>query len=232
MKPLIALTVNEEEETASINHAYARCVVQAGGIPLYVPFGLGEEELRSVCGATAGLLLTGGPDLDPVHYGEEPQPGLGRVTPERDRTEMLLVQTYVVAEKPIFAICRGEQLLNVALGGTLHQDLHTLQGLQQHSQKAPRSHLSHSIAIEPGSRLAGIAGSVTCRVNSFHHQAVKQAAPGMRVTARSADGVIEAIESEDSRFILGVQWHPEHTAATDEVSRRLFEAFVQACKEG
>lgn len=230
MKPIIAVTANYEEDGLQLKHAYCDSIRKAGGIPLVVPFGLDEADVAEVCGAADGLLLTGGPDVDPAYYGEEPQPELGKVTPERDRLELMLAGEFAKQGKPIFAICRGEQLLNVAMGGTLHQDIQAWRRSLQHSQKAPRGHLSHSVRAAEGSRVRAIAGTDTFKVNSFHHQAVKDPAPGLRVTAVSEDGVIEAIESADDRFVVGVQWHPEDTAGSDDVSRKLFEAFVDACR--
>ncbi|RKN75980.1 gamma-glutamyl-gamma-aminobutyrate hydrolase family protein [Paenibacillus ginsengarvi] len=230
MKPIIAITASYEEDYAGLKHRYASWVLKAGGIPVVVPFGLGEEEVRELCGITHGLLLSGGSDIDPAHYGEEPLPELGRVTPERDRLELLLVREFAAKDKPIFAICRGHQVLNVALGGSLYQDIHSQCGGLQHNQKAPRSYATHRIRAEENSIVSRIAGASEFRVNSFHHQAVKDAAPGLRITARSEDGIVEAIESENHRFVLGVQWHPEDTAEVDEVSRNLFVKFVAACR--
>lgn len=230
MKPIIAVSANFEEDYAGVKHAYTDRILKAGGVPVIVPFGLGDEEARQLCEVTHGLLLTGGPDIDPGYYGEEPLPELGRITPERDRLEVMLIREYAARNKPIFAICRGEQVLNVALGGTLYQDIYSQCRTLQHSQKAPRSHLSHRVRAEEASIVGRIAGTREFKVNSFHHQAVKDAAPGMRITARSEDGVVEAIESDTHRFVVGVQWHPEDTAGVDDVSRKLFEAFVEACR--
>lgn len=230
MKPIIAVSANYEDDNACLKHAYTDWVIKAGGLPLIVPFGLGEDDVRQLCGAANGLLLTGGPDIDPSYYDEEPLPKLGCITPERDRLEVLLVREFAAMGKPIFAVCRGEQVLNVALGGSLYQDIYSQCEVLQHSQKAPKSHLSHRVDVTEGSLVHRIAGSVSFRVNSFHHQAVKAPAPGLRVTAKSTDGIVEAIEGTDHPFLLGVQWHPEETAGTDERSRKLFEAFVEACK--
>ncbi|MDF2660087.1 MAG: gamma-glutamyl-gamma-aminobutyrate hydrolase [Paenibacillus sp.] len=231
LKPIIAVTASCDENTAVLKYAYSDWIIRAGGIPVIVPFGLGEAEVRRLCGKTDGLMLTGGADIDPSYYGEEPLKELGRITPERDRLEVLLIREYASAGKPIFAICRGEQVLNVALGGSLYQDIYSQCKTIQHSQKAPTSHLSHAVTADEGSLVARIAGTTSFKVNSFHHQAVKQPAPGMRITARAGDGTVEAIESESGdRFVLGVQWHPEETAGTDDISRKLFEAFVEACR--
>ena len=231
MKPIIAITPNLDEELATLKHAYADCVIKAGGIPVIIPFGLSENDIAQLAGLADGLLLSGGADVDPSCFGESPHRELGRVTPERDRVEFGLTREFVKRDKPILAICRGIQVLNAALGGSLYQDIASqCPGSHQHTQKAPRSHLSHLVAAEEGSLLHRIAGTGEFKVNSFHHQSVKRPAPGLRITAKSADGIVEALEGESHSFTLGVQWHPEDTAAADDVSRSLFEAFVAACR--
>lgn len=230
LEPVIAITPNVEEDHINLKHKYSDSVAHAGGIPLVVPHKLGRESAQRICKLADGLLLTGGADVDPSCFGEQPIPGLGRVTPSRDALELLLIEAFMAAGKPVFAICRGIQILNVALGGSLYQDIATQCRPLQHSQLAPRSHLSHIVNVTGGSLLHRIAGAVSFKTNSFHHQAVKLPAPGMRITATSEDGIIEAIEHETHPFVLGVQWHPEDTAASDDVSRLLFEAFVGACR--
>lgn len=229
MKPIIGVTASHEEEHVLLKHEYADWILKAGGIPLVVPFTDDPSDIERICGTIDGLLLTGGADVDPDHYGEEPLPSLGRVTPERDRMELALTRRTAVSDKPVFAICRGVQVLNVAMGGTLYQDIDSLGNRLQHSQKAPRSHLSHRVKVTEGTLLHRIAGAAEFRVNSFHHQAVRTPAPGFRIAAVASDGIVEAIESESHSFVLGVQWHPEHTAAVDPISRKLFFAFVEAC---
>ncbi|WP_409340788.1 gamma-glutamyl-gamma-aminobutyrate hydrolase family protein [Paenibacillus sp. MBLB4367] len=231
MKPIIAITPNYEDELATLKHAYADQIRKAGGIPVIVPFGLSEEDIAALSETANGLLLSGGADVDPGYFGERPHRELGRVTPERDRVEIILAREFVKREKAIFAICRGIQVLNVALGGSLYQDIATqCPNTHQHTQRAPRCHLSHNVKAVEGSLLHKIAGVSAFKVNSFHHQAVKEPAPGLRVTASSDDGIVEAVEGEKHPFLLGVQWHPEDTAGTDEVSRKLFEAFVEASR--
>jgi putative glutamine amidotransferase len=180
-----------------------------------------------------GLVLSGGSDVDPHYFGEEPHPKIGNITPERDKTEFLLTKAMLKRNKPILAICRGIQILNVAAGGKLYQDIASqYEGeLIQHSQKAPRSYLAHSVQVTPGSLLAKSAGSESFRVNTFHHQAVSTVAPGFEVTAVASDGIIEGIESADYHFALGVQWHPESSYDEDIISRNIFAAFIKACKE-
>jgi putative glutamine amidotransferase len=230
MKPVIGVTASWEEEQMVLKHEYADWILKAGGIPLIVPCVDDPADIRRIGGAIDGLLLTGGADVDPAYYGEEPLPALGRVTPPRDRMELALTRHMLSLDKPVFAICRGLQVLNVAMGGSLHQDVTALGQVLQHSQKAPRSHLSHAVSAAEGSLLARIAGAAQWKVNSFHHQAVKTPAPGFRISAVTSDGVVEAIESEQHTFALGVQWHPEDTAAVDPISRKLFIAFVEACR--
>lgn len=231
MKPFIGVTAMAEDNLTVLKHDYANSILQSGGIPLTIPFKCSDTDIGQILKAMDGLLLTGGPDVDPDYYGEEPLPALDKISPERDRLEIALTVQAIQQNKPIFAICRGMQVLNVAMGGSLYQDIHTQHGspLLQHRQKAPRDHLSHQVSVVEQSLLHRIAGRARFKVNSFHHQAVKKAAPGFQVAATASDGIIEAIESSEHLFVLGVQWHPEDTAAVDTVSRRLFDRFVEVC---
>ncbi|SDC24000.1 gamma-glutamyl-gamma-aminobutyrate hydrolase family protein [Shouchella lonarensis] len=181
-----------------------------------------------------GVLLTGGGDIDPSLFGEDPHPSLGEITPVRDLFEVAVVQACLEQKKPLLAICRGAQILAIAAGGDMYQDLPVqFEGtLIQHAQRAPRSHRSHLIHIKKGSLLADIAQSTHEKVNSFHHQAVRRVPSNFRAVAWSRDGVIEAIEHKKSPFMIGVQWHPENLLATnDTFSKRLFDAFIQACEQ-
>ncbi|WJH37234.1 gamma-glutamyl-gamma-aminobutyrate hydrolase family protein [Paenibacillus sp. CC-CFT747] len=175
-------------------------------------------------------MLSGGTDLDPAYFGEEPHPKLGEVVPDRDRAELLLLDAYLQARKPVLGICRGCQVMNAALGGTLLQDIPSqCPDALQHTQKAPRSHGSHLVRIREGSRLHGILGALEIRVNSFHHQAVRRAAPGLTVTAHALDGIVEAVERPGPPFFVGVQWHPEDMAGGDRYAAALFQSLVEAC---
>jgi putative glutamine amidotransferase len=178
-----------------------------------------------------GLLLTGGGDVDPFYFGEEPHPALGEVDPERDRRELELVLLAHRRDLPVLAICRGCQVLNVALGGTLYQDIESqLSGIDQHWQQGGRSRSSHSVAVQNGSLLARCFPQLTGRVNSFHHQAIRELAPALKATARSLDGIIEGVEDPVKSFVLGVQWHPEDMLAEDG-ARILFGLFAEAVRE-
>ncbi|GAB7386891.1 gamma-glutamyl-gamma-aminobutyrate hydrolase family protein [Bacillaceae bacterium] len=230
MKALIGVTAGLEGEKISLHGNNTESLLRAGALPFIIPYTTDETVVEEICERVDGLLLTGGEDIDPAWFGEEPCPGLGTVTPQRDWLEIHLVRACLRREKPIFAICRGCQILNVACGGTMYQDLFSQRSdLLQHMQRSPRSHLTHAVKVTEGSLLQQITGVSEFKVNSFHHQAIKRPAPGFRIAAMARDGVVEAVESPRHSFVLGVQWHPENTAQTDAISRRLFRAFVDAC---
>ncbi len=216
-----------------LNNAYVQSILDAGGTPVLLP--LGEEaDTGSLAEKLDGLLLSGGFDVDPHFYGEEPHQNLGEISPGRDPYELSLVRSFLQADKPVLGICRGHQVLNVAQGGTLYQDIYDqIDGtVLQHAQRARREHLSHKVSFTKGSMLADIFGSETIRVNSFHHQGVKAPGDTLEVTGTAEDGVIEAIESKEHMFVIGVQWHPENSAcAGDDYSKKLFQAFVGACRK-
>lgn len=230
--PIIAITCErfEEGRVEGAPVAYAAAVAAAGGTPVLLPV-QDMERLHPLIEHIHGLLLPGGYDLDPLFFGQEPRPGLGRVTPERDAFELALVQIFTSLGRPILGICRGLQLLAVARGGSLHQDIASeRRGALKHRQEAPRWWGSHGVRLVPGTRLAAILGVEALRVNSFHHQAVEEPLPApLVVGARAPDGVVEAFEDPSHPFFLAVQWHPEEMAERDPWSRRLFEAFVAAC---
>ena len=209
---------------------YADCVVHAGGVPVLLP-NVPPRAAAALLAGLDGLILAGGWDIDPATYGREPEAKLGLVEQERDRLEVALVRAAYEAGMPIFAICRGVQMLNVARGGTLMQHIPaSVANALRHEQKdvAPDA-LSHHVDIVAGTRLHELARATRARVNSFHHQAVDVVADGFVVSARAPDGVIEGIEDPGQPFCLGVQWHPER-APRDPLSRVLFEHFVQAAR--
>ncbi len=216
-RPVIGITANYEDGTAKLAAAYYQSVLRAGGLPLLLPpFRLGSETdagvLAEALDSLDGLLLSGGGDINPLLLGEEPVPALHAVCPERDDLELLLVRLAADRQVPILGICRGIQVLTAALGGTLYQDIYTQRpadGAVKHSQDMPRDCASHTVRILPGTMLHDICQTDTLAVNSFHHQAVKEPAPGMRVCAIAPDGVVEAVESMEFKSVLGVQWHPE-----------------------
>ncbi len=214
----------------TLNRAYVWAVEQAGGVPIILPVTREPDVIARYLGIVDGLLLSGGVDVDPACYGQPAHPHLGVVDHDRDATELPLITAALDADMPIFAICRGIQTLNVALGGTLYQDLPSERpsdiGHAQNERKIPRDVCTHSVTIEPHTRLGEIIGASEMGCNSFHHQALRDVAAPLVVTGLAPDGVIEAVESPRHRYVVGVQFHPEETARTDERSRRLFEAFV------
>ena len=184
---------------------------------------------RTLVGVVQGVLLTGGSDVSPSYYGQEPQPELGDVDPERDAFELGILTLADAADLPVLCICRGMQLLNVHRGGTLVQ--HLPQSERHRRGDTPKSQAVHAVRIEPVSKLAELWGASEVQVNSRHHQAVDRVGAGLVVSARDAeDGVIEAIEDPSHRFLVGVQWHPEDQAPQDEVQRRLFMEFANHLK--
>jgi putative glutamine amidotransferase len=216
------------------NGNYPASLAASGALPVVIPLGLPEEALADIFAQLDGLCLSGGVDVAPAEYGEEPHPALGKVDAPRDRTELTLARWALAADLPILGICRGIQMLNVAAGGNLYQDLTAqLPGSLLHNYKVaetPWERPTHGVRLAAGSRLAGILDAGGLMVNSFHHQAVKRPADGFDAVAWAEDGVVEAIEAPGRRFALGVQWHPEGMFQTDPLARKLFAAFVEAVR--
>lgn len=212
------------------NAAYPRAVEAAGGVPMLLPYLGSHAKIRELLDALDGVVLSGGTDMDPALYGEEMHPAIESVVPERDAFEVSLIRAFLDLDRPILGICRGMQSLNVALGGSLYADLAAcLPSARNHRDGTPLRETVHPVEIEPTSRLARLAGITHAEVNSWHHQAVKAVGSGLHACAYASDGVVEAIESRDHRFVIGVQWHPEHLWERQTTSRRLFEALVAAC---
>lgn len=220
----------ESEQKHLLHEEYVRAVASEGAVPVLLP-SVAPELAEYYYNMVDGVLFSGGDDIDPSYFGEEPVAALGEITPKRDGFELKLAQLCLQGKNPVFGICRGIQLLNVALGGTLHQDIGHLSGLM-HNQKAPRTHTVHQVDVAAGSRLHKILGATSIRVNSYHHQALNQPAKPLVVTAHSRDGLIEAVEADqEDVFCLAVQWHPECTYPVDAFSRKLFAAFVEEVKK-
>lgn len=211
-----------------VNHDYVSAVEKAGGIPLILPITESIDTVVSALGLIDGLLISGGYDIHPSFYGEEPERRLGYTDQHIDRVQLACVRSAVKARRPVLGICRGLQVMNIALGGSLHQDTSIVsEGILQHMQDAHRWESAHTVRISANSRLSRIFGE-SCRVNSFHHQYIKDLGPGLIQTATAPDGVIEALESEDEEyFFIGVQWHPEMMLAGDDVMLPLFSAFTR-----
>ena len=226
----VTCVYDEELGILQLGQDYIRAVEKAGGIP--VPVVTRDEEiLAGMFGLIGALVLSGGGDLDPGTFNEEPVPGIGRISPKRDFVELRLAGWALSRHLPVLGICRGIQVLNVAAGGTIYQDLGAgKSGLLEHVQKAPRAHPFHSVDIMNDTLLWHSLGCCPrIKVNSFHHQAVKKPGRGAVISALSPDGVIEALEFPRHPFALGVQWHPENLAADGQTGgQELFDALLQA----
>jgi len=234
-RPVIGITAYQYRDTMGyytrVFANYSRSVSEAGGLPFILPpltdLALAGEYLDRI----DGLLLTGGDDICPLHYGEQPLPEVQRMNPERDAWELALAGGALDRDMALFGICRGHQLINVACGGSLHQHVngqgvtdrgHMLLGTEMH-------HLTHTVLIGEGTLLSECFAEKKILVNSFHNQAVKETGKGLTVTARSEDGLAEALEMPGKRYVLGVQWHPEALTEKHPPFRKLFEKFVSAC---
>ena len=209
-RPVIGITGNYNQETCTLAEGYYQSVLKAGGIPFIIPPFYETDRLGELLDRLDGIIFSGGGDINPLLLGEEPIKELHSITPERDLQELLLARLAYDRQIPMLGICKGIQIINAALGGTNYQDIHTqMEGIRiKHSQDQDRRYPSHQVSITDGSILAKLFGTELA-VNSFHHQACKTAAPCLNVTAISTDGVIEAVESNEFKSILGVQWHPE-----------------------
>jgi len=227
-----SVTVDKYPERAYVNAAYLTAVQQAGGVPVLLTPQL-DRGARELFDQLDGLMLTGGGDIDPARFGEAPHPSVAEVSGARDTLELELTERAVRQELPLLAICRGIQVLNVALGGTLYQDIPSDPGSPiDHSQKERRDRPTHAVKVlGEGTRLGRILGTLELEVNSFHHQAVKRLGRGLREIAWASDGIIEGVELPGADgFVVGVQWHPEDLVEHDPVARSLFAAFVDAAK--
>lgn len=234
-KPVVGVIADRSREHSGVfvPDSYMEALEAAGALPVALPFARDPADIGWLAAQYDGYLLTGGADVDPRRYGEPVLTHCGGLQPARDGFELALVPLIVAAGKPLLAICRGGQALNVAMGGSLYQDIDALYPRAlplQHNQKAAQHCATHALALQPGSLLARILGPEPLWVNSFHHQAVHRLAPGFAATAYAEDAVIEAIERPGDRFTLGVQWHPELMASADPKAAALFGAFAAACR--
>ena len=239
-KPKIGLTMRLELETRRfyLGRDYSEAIEAAGGLPVHIPLIPNSEFIESVVAGLDGVLLPGcDSDIDPAYYGEDPHPKLGRVVPEKDETDLLVLAEVEKLNLPLLAICYGIQALNVSRGGSLIQDIEAqIENCIKHRQGEPVARNSHSIRIETDSLLFEMAGpgkaDKNVKVNSHHHQAIRKVGNDLRMIARANDGVIEGIQDvRADRFVLGVQWHPELSWRTDSLSRAIFEVFVSRCAE-
>ncbi len=244
VRPVIGVTTTNLKALSGIpdgvpaswvmSHRFVLAPALAGGLPWMVPLVEDDATLRAIYERLDGVMIPGGADVDPATYHEARHDRCENSDPPRDRVELRLIRWAMEDGKPVLGICRGIQLLNLARGGTLWQDLAAqCPGASKHDyfpdQGYERDRLVHDVAIEPDSLLADVVGTTSLRVNSMHHQAVSRIGEGLRVTARSVDDdVVEGLEAPDHPFMLGVQWHPEALADRDPVMRALFRRFIEA----
>lgn len=225
--PVVGISGTKDGSTHQIGDTYVASVRNAGGIALIIPLTTDDDQIAAIVETIDALVMTGGEDFDPLKwYGEEPLPGLGSIFPERDEFDVKLVRAAVAKGIPVLGICRGEQLINIAFGGTLYQDIpsQVSNNFVKHRQgPTPSRYATHTAFIEKGSFLENCLGR-KCAVNSFHHQAVKDVAPGFKVIAKSADGIVEGIErveklkgyEDGGAIIIGTQFHPEAFAQSGQ----------------
>jgi putative glutamine amidotransferase len=235
-KPLIGLTTscirNPNGRLAfGTNEPYAISISNAGGLPLLIPLNFSDEDLDLILPRLDGILFTGGYDIDPRRYGNPSHPRVEGIDAERDRLETHLVHAAVQSHKPFLGICRGCQIINVALGGSLYEHIpeQFSARLQHDNHDHPRDYLAHQVRIIPGSCLAQILLDETVEVNSLHHQGIRQLAERLQASAHASDGLVEAFELPSFTFGLAVQWHPEELQEHESM-RNLFRQFVYACQ--
>lgn len=217
-------------ERAYVNNDYIESVVRAGGIPYIIPLVENEEVIKEQAKFIDGLIMSGGQDVNPILFNEEPCKELGEILPKRDKFDICLIKEVANLKKPILGICRGEQIMNVAFGGSLFQDLKFSEGSYiKHNQKKLPNFATHSVKIIEGSKLYEILGGETL-INSFHHLSVKEVAPGFKIVGYAKDGIVEAIEKDGENFIVGVQWHPEMLSKDYENMAKIFEVLVEKAK--
>jgi putative glutamine amidotransferase len=238
MPPLVILTATTESlrgrSRVRVNEAYTNALASVGLVPLILP-PVATSMATAALDGVAGLVLTGGEDVGAEHFGQTSHPAMGTTHAGRDEYELALALSALERRLPTLAICRGAQVMNVALGGTLLQDIPSLRPeAANHDLSARRTERVHGLSIEPGSGLANIVGDTSISVNSSHHQAVDRVAPGLRATAASPDGIVEALEpAVGGWWMIAVQWHPEELTATPEPwDRNLFSAFAEAVRAG
>jgi putative glutamine amidotransferase len=240
MKPLIGISCGTFYDRAwcppSFGHrqTYVDAILRAGGAPMLIPPVQDEATLRALYERLDGVLLAGGGDIEPVHYGDEPHPQLGTLDRLRDTAELPMARWATAEGKPVLGICRGVQVINVALGGTLWQDLPSQVGGELHHnlsyEREDWTHMAHEIRLAEDSLLRSLLGVDSMAINSLHHQSVRALAPGLRAVAWAPDGVIEAVEGTGDSFVVGVQCHPEALqGSADQRWQAVFAAFVRSC---
>jgi putative glutamine amidotransferase len=234
-KPVIGITTayDFEKSICTLKEDYYEAILRCGAVPLLIPVTDIESCWENYLDICNGLILSGGPDIDATYFGKNNMPFANEISPIRDSMEIFLARQAITRDMPILGICRGIQVINIAAGGSIFQDIYAENSsekiLIKHSQQAPRWFKIHDINIQAETCLHNIFNTDRLRVNSFHHQAVCEVAPNFIINACSEDGSIEAISQENKKFVLGVQWHPENLWRKDETQLKLFERLVSVC---
>lgn len=238
MKPIIGILSNvtmpddndgSAVEKTFVNSSYINAIIRSGGVPIIIPVNTDENNIKEQVKLCDGILITGGIDINPLLYKEEPSKEMGSFNPDIDEFDMIAINLAMKNETPILGICRGIQVINVALGGTLYQDLSLKEGCYiKHMQESKKYVGTHSIKIVENSILHDILGTDTI-VNSYHHQCIKEVGKNLEPIAYSKDGIIEAIQMKDKKFVVGVEWHPELMIDYDEKMLNIFKKFINAC---
>lgn len=231
MNPVIGLTVSVQDDgSVSLLEAYSRAIAECGGIPILIPYVKNTDIYDDIIRKCDGIFVTGGADIDPRRYGDDKKNTCGQIQSLRDEMEFNILGEALCNNMPILAVCRGVQLLNVYLGGTLYQDIPTEKpSLINHVQKEDRFEPSHSVRVVEGSPLFKLVGENKMVANSFHHQAIKDLAEELEIMAYADDGIIEAVHLPTKAYVRGYQWHPERLFDTEENNRKIFLDFINAC---
>jgi putative glutamine amidotransferase len=240
--PLIGITADSSgfeqigsetnrEGLYSLARRYCDAIQNAGGLPVIIPHSQSRSQMHRVLTRIDGLLISGGGfDIDPAYYGEQPTAKLGKIKPQRTFTELTSIAFGLERDLPMLGICGGAQAINVALGGSLYQDIATQLPSAQKHQQGRDHHYRHIVELPRGTLLYKICRCPTLKVNTTHHQAIRKLGAGLAINATAPDGLIEGIESKRHSFVLGLQWHPEVLAPRDVIQRRIFSLFISACK--
>lgn len=232
-QPVIGITTFISDKGLTLPTTYIDAINDSDGVPMVLAKTLDTEKIKVQVQNIDALLLTGGNDIEPALFNEEPHQQLGEIEPGRDEYESGLIEHALSKGIPVLGICRGAQILNIQQGGTMYQDIYDqIDGsVNQHTQKAARDYLAHTVNIKNGSLLHGIVGETKIKTNTFHHQANKDVPDHFIISATSPDGVIEAVESTAHDFVMGLQWHPEGTYFNDDASKKIFHALVEAAQK-
>lgn len=232
MRPIIGMLgeIDNELSTKMLN-SYTHAIEKSGGTPILFPFAGESETIDHLVDICDGFFFTGGVDIHPNRYGEEAGENIGEIQEHRDEFELNVFQRVIQTSKPILAICRGAQLVNVALGGTLYQDIPSeAQTKILHRQSEPKFSHSHDVRIMINTPLYEMMKAERIKANSFHHQAIKTLGDGLEIMALAEDGIIEAVYSSGRQYIRAYQWHPERLYETDAQNRIIFEDFIRVCE--